>query len=741
MKISFAAIRAVAFCAAVVAVILALETPCFSQGQSGPVVSHPTSSAVSQPLWAISQAPARGAVPQGPTNVPLHPLPQHPVPGGQHANDRALQTHAGARLAGEQSPLFGGIVQDGYIPSDANIAVGPNHIVQVVNSEIAVFSKSGTMELGYPKKLGSLWSALGGGCAINNAGDPIVQYDRLADRWLVTQLGSLRSPYSECFAVSQSGDPAGAYYLYSYSFGSNLNDYPKFGVWPTNSNSAYFGTYNLFANGAAFAGAALCAYDRQAMLSGASSPVQICYMVSDGGYVPSDLDGATAPSDGESGYFLNFNSLSSLGLYSLTPNFANPGNSIFTGPTNLAVTAFQEACGGGTCIPQPSTSEKLDSLGDRLMYRLAYRKFGDHEAMVVNHSVNAGTSVGVRWYELRATTPGAFGVFQQGTFAPDSSNRWMGSMAMDQTGNIALGYSRSSGSSGDYPSIYVTGRVPGDPAGEMEAETALHVGNGSQTGYSRWGDYSAMWIDPSDDCTFWYTNQYYPQTASYNWYTFIGSFKFNSCGSTASPDFSLSESPSPITVHAGASNSGSVTVTSLNGFNSAVGLSTTCPATGATITCTLSPTTVTPATGSPAPSTLMVAAAANAGGTYSYTITGMSSSPSLSHTTTFSVSVLTPAPDFTISDSPSSLTISRGHSGSDTINLTAIGGLSTVSLSISGLPAKTSASFNPNSVTATGSSTLSIKVGRFATPGPYTLTVTGNNGTFTHSTTLNLTIQ
>src|SRR5262249_28236104 len=292
------------------------------------------------------------------------------------------------------------------IPSDANIAVGPNHIVQVVNSEIAVFSKSGTMELGYPKKLGSLWSALGGGCAINNAGDPIVQYDRLADRWLVTQLGSLRSPYSECFAVSQAGAPAVAYYLYSYSFGSNLNDYPKFGVWPTNSNSAYFGTYNLFANGAAFAGAALCAYDRQAMLSGASSPVQICYMVSDGGYVPSDLDGATAPSDGESGYFLNFNSLSSLGLYSLTPNFANP--------RNLAVTAFQEACGGGTCIPQPSTSEKLDSLGDRLMYRLAYRKFGDHEAMVVNHSVNAGTTVGVRWYELRATTPGAFGVFQQG---------------------------------------------------------------------------------------------------------------------------------------------------------------------------------------------------------------------------------------------------------------------------------------------------------------------------------------
>jgi hypothetical protein len=186
MKLTFSAIRPAALGAAVVALIFAGETPSFAQatpqGASSPVVSQPAGSAVSQPLSDMPQSPARGAVPQGPHNVPLHPLPQHPVPGGQHANDRALQTKAGAHLAGRQSPLFGGIVQDGYVPPDPNIAVGPNDIVQLVNSEIAVFNKSGTMELGYPKTLSSLWSALGGACATNNGGDPIVQYDRLADR-------------------------------------------------------------------------------------------------------------------------------------------------------------------------------------------------------------------------------------------------------------------------------------------------------------------------------------------------------------------------------------------------------------------------------------------------------------------------------------------------------------------------------------------------------------------------------
>jgi hypothetical protein len=457
--------------------------------------------------------------------------------------------------------------------------------------------------------------------------------------------------------------------------------------------------------------------------------------------LPSDLDGATAPTDGEPGFFLNFNpnSLSSLTLYQLKPDFANPGSSTLTGPTDLPVAAFQEACGGGTCIPQPGTNRQLDSLGDRLMYRLAYRRFGDHEAMVVNHSVVAGSSVGVRWYELDAFTPGAFSVSHQGTFAPDSAYRWMGSMAMDQVGDIALGYIVSS--STESPGVYLTGRVPTDPTGTMEAETPLQLGNGSQTGYSRWGDYTALQIDPFDDCTFWYTNEYYPQTASYNWYTFIGSFKFSQCGAAGSPDFGLSESPSPITLAAGASNSGSpatVTMTPLNGFSSSVALSTNC----APITCSLNPTSVSPAL--PTSSLTVTVPAGTQAGTYiNNTITGQGGG--LTHSTAFSVIVSAPPPppppDFTISASLPSLTISRGSTAADTISLTSVAGSSSVTLSISGLPLRVNASFTPNPATATGSSTLSLKVNKFAPKGTYPLTVTGNNGGKSHSTQISLTIR
>jgi len=193
-------------------------------------------------------------------------------PGGAGSGDKVLQREPGPPHVGiEPKTHFGGIGANGYIPPDPNIAVGKNnssrmgYIVQLVNSEMAVFNKSGTLVTG-PVSLGSLWQNLGGPCATNNAGDPIVQYDAAADRWVVTQLGSVSGPYAECIAVSQTSDPSGAYYLHSYDFGSNLNDYPKFAVWPTATNSAYLATYNLFANGQSFIGAELCAYDRKAML-------------------------------------------------------------------------------------------------------------------------------------------------------------------------------------------------------------------------------------------------------------------------------------------------------------------------------------------------------------------------------------------------------------------------------------------------------------------------------------------
>src|SRR5437588_350878 len=185
------------------------------------------------------------------------------------------------------------------------------------------------------------------------------------------------------------------------------------------------------------------------------------------------------------------------------------------------------ACGsGGTCIPQRGTSQQLDTLGERLMFRLAYRNFGNHESLVATHSITSGSSTAVRWYEIRSpnATPA---VYQSGTFAPDASSRWMPSIAMDKAGDIALGYSVSSSTL--YPSIAYTGRVPGDALGTMDAETTILTGLGSQTGgLSRWGDYTSMAIDPADDCTFWYDNQYQPANGSFNWTTRLASFSFPS---------------------------------------------------------------------------------------------------------------------------------------------------------------------------------------------------------------------
>jgi hypothetical protein len=228
---------------------------------------------------------------------------------------------------------------------------------------------------------------------------------------------------------------------------------------------------------------------------------------------------------------VNFGS-NSLHVWKFHVDFTNPANTTLTGPTTLAVASFTEACGGGTCIPQPSTSNKLDSLADRVMYRLAYRNRAGVESLVVNHTVKTGGTKraeqdGVRWYEIgiSSQTPS---IRQQGTFAPDSTSRWMGSMAMDKVGNIAVGYSVSSGSV--VPSIRFTGRVPGDPLGTLETEVPEFAGTGSQTGaLHRWGDYSSLSVDPADDCTFWYTQEYLKSTGSFNWSTRIASFKFPTC--------------------------------------------------------------------------------------------------------------------------------------------------------------------------------------------------------------------
>ncbi len=410
-----------------------------------------------------------------------------------------------------------------YVPPDTNGAVGETQYVQWVNTYFAVFDKGSGALVAGPTPGNTLWSGFGGGCEIDNDGDPIVLYDKLANRWVMGQFSVSTSPYLQCIAVSLSADATGQWYRYSFQY-SYFDDYPKMGVWP----DAYYETFNMFEDDD-FVGADACAYDRTAMLNGQAA-TQVCFQQGPtvGGLLPADVDGTTPPPSGSPNYMMTYGA-NTLELYRFHVDFDNPSNSTFTGPTVIAVAAFNPLCDGGSdCVPQLGASQQLDSLADRLMYRLAYRNFGTHESLVVNHAVTANSASGIRWYEIQspATTPV---VAQQGTYAPDSNYRWMGSIAMDHIGDIAVGYSVSS--AGMYPSIAFAGRMPSDPAGDLEAETTIFTGSGAQMNSDRWGDYSGMTVDPVDDCTFWYTQEYLPANGTFNWHTRIANFKFPGCSS------------------------------------------------------------------------------------------------------------------------------------------------------------------------------------------------------------------
>lgn len=422
------------------------------------------------------------------------------------------------------------------------MAVGPNHIVQWVNNAFVIFDKQGN-QLQTPVDDSTFWGInstcyQGGGFS-----DPVIEYDRSADRWVVAEVAIPLLPgffgqYAQCFAVSKTSDPSfvsdvngnnTSYNIWAYGFGSNVNDYDKIAVWP----DGYYVTWNIFQNGTTFIGPEACAWSRNDMIQGVTAPRFVCFQLSTAhaSLLASDLDGATAPPTGSPNYLMEIDPTSSaLNLFQFHVDFATPSNSRFTGPIAVSgVASFTAPCPATQdCIPQPGTTQLLDALGDRLMYRLAYHNYGDHESIVANHTVlTAGGNTGVRWYEVR-NPAAAPAVYQQGTFAPDSDNRWMASIAMDRSGNIGLGYSIASAAT--YPSIRYTGWEAGNTLGTLQAETSLVAGGGSQTGVNRWGDYSAMRIDPSDDCTFWYTQEYQAVSQSSNWNTRIGSFKFSSCG-------------------------------------------------------------------------------------------------------------------------------------------------------------------------------------------------------------------
>lgn len=657
---------------------LAIPTLAFAGDTDKTIETFPSGFAVSQ---RISDLPLDLAVEVGeqihePGSGPLRQKASAPAQLSQ--DDQVLQKEAASLVAATPGASFSGISSPGYVPSDSNLAVGPDDIVEVVNVQFAVYGKNGSVLAG-PTNIQSLFAPLGGVCA-STFGDPIVLYDRAADRWLLSYIGSnsAETIASECVAVSKTNDPTGAYYLYGYSFGANLNDYPKLSTWATATNSAYLATYNIFESFVLFTGAKICAFDRTKMLAGDSSAAQICKQTpsSEFGYLPADMDGPSPPVDGTPGIFISWynNNPGQLYLRKLKVNFA-AGTATLSSPTVISVANSTLACSdGGQCVPQSGTTQTLDSLGDRLMYRFAIRHFSDHDRAVVNHAVNSAGHVAVRWYELYDPA-GSVTVNQQGTFAPDSTYRWMASLAEDQAGDIGLAYSASS--SAIHPAIRFTGRVPTDAAGTMESESTIIQGTASQTGaYAyRWGDYTAMQVDPSDDCTFWYVDQYQKVTGEFDWSTNISSFAFSSCSGT--PSFTVAASPASVSITQGSNATTSITVNALNGFSGSVKLSASGLPSGVTAAFATNPTS--------SGSTLTFKASASATtGTKAVTIKGVSGS--LSIQTTIQLTVVASAKGPVAGLSPASLTwgtlrvgltaccktVTLTNTGASTLNISSI---------------------------------------------------------------------
>lgn len=541
-----------------------------------PVSGEAVAFGVTRPVAELEpdKGPGTDAAEPGKITVRDNEVLRESIPGEPGTPDAALQTSAPAGPTALLAPSavnnFDGVSNADnasfaggrVLPPDTNGDVGPNHYVQTVNLLARIYLKNGT-PVGNPFLISALFTALPANnvCRTTDDGDPIVLYDELADRWMISQFSTTANPNThQCIAVSKTGDPAGQYYVYDFQMPNNkFNDYPHFGVHP----DAYLMTDNQFNQaGTAFQGGGFFAFNRQKMLVGDptanfiyfdSCPTNSGCVV--GGALPADADGLVAPPAGSPGYFAMFTAgefgdpSDAMVVWEFKPNFTTPAASTFAqradSPVPLA--AFDpRAPNSRNVVEQPSPGVALDVISDRLMNRLQYRNFGTHESLVVAHSVNvgptpttaAGHQAAVRYYELRRGLPsGNFSVPEQATFAPDALNRWMPSAAMDNQGNLAVGYSVSGTTL--QPSVRYAGRLAGDPANQLaQGETTLVAGTGVQTHSSgRWGDYSSMNVDPVDDCTFWFTTEYYTAasqaSSAAGWVTRIGSFKFAGCTAPA----------------------------------------------------------------------------------------------------------------------------------------------------------------------------------------------------------------
>jgi hypothetical protein len=519
---------------------------------------------------AVSSLPVL-PVPQSPLkSLPIESLKGGPAPPG--AKDTVVQKTKGTAPMSGPIQNFDGICLPfgppcslpsscSCLPPDTDGEVGATQYVQMVNTDFAVFSKTGQVLRG-ATPINELFANTDGECKTHNEGDPVVLYDQLANRWLLSQFIAQPSDteeYGQCIAVSTTGDATGSYYLYEFHFGRTFHDYEKLSVWP----DAYYMSSNEFPDGSqTSSGAGAMAFERAKMLNGeparmiffdeaAANPPGGQYI----GQLPTDLEGSTLPPAGSPNLFAEVDDATTipptdgsdgfdLRLWKFHVDWANPANSTFgqNGEPDytLPVAAYvrpQCVYGYGDCVPQKGGPQGLDVLGDRLMFRMTYRNFGKYGSLLLNHTVQAPSGhTGIRWYEVRIPSGGAPSIYQQGTYAPDDAVtnplwRWMGSVAQDKKGDIAAGYSASGPN--DYPSIRYTGRAAGDPLGQMtQTEQVAYTGTGPQTEVEgRWGDYSDLTVDPSDGCTFWYTQEYLAADTVVigTWRTRVVSFTFPGC--------------------------------------------------------------------------------------------------------------------------------------------------------------------------------------------------------------------
>jgi hypothetical protein len=513
---------------------------------------------VSRPLreLAKSAAPAtfRGLPPErGPTLANVG-----------HTTDGALQrTLPAPSIPGTLANFEGLSNQDNFNtfgfrvnPPDPNGEVGPNNYVEMINLVFGVYNKAGTLLLG-PVDTGTLWSGFSIPDCTDPSGDPVVLYDQFSDRWILTQFTTAGPEYYNCIAISTTGDPTGSYYRYAFSTGLNFPDYPKYGNW----TDSYVITTREFGPTVEY-GIGVYALEKNKMLVGDPTARDVSFFI-DGndpdllplvgdGLLPADVDGKQKPKtdsaiplvgtqDDGGGYGATFDALN---IWDLTVKWRSTPLASLALKTQLPTAPFDSifpcAPTARDCLPQPGITDPnqyLDILSyrQRPTFRLAFRNFKTYETMVTNQSVEAAPGVaGVRWYEIRRTGS-TYSLYQQGTFAPgDGVHRWMGSIAMDKKGGMGLGYSVVNGTS-VYPGIRYTGRLAGDTLGDMTlGEGTVINGTGVQrTTNSRWGDYTDMTVDPVDDCTFWYVNEYYTAagqaSSAAGWQTRIASFKLPGC--------------------------------------------------------------------------------------------------------------------------------------------------------------------------------------------------------------------